>query len=259
MRKYSAALALLCLLVVLFGPMQVSYAAEVKTLIYDEAGLLTESEIQELNALANQYGAERETDFIIWTSKNEENIDVKIMTQNFYDDRAPGYDKPHGNAVILTLDMRNRDFYLAGFYKAEEYLDDGRLDQINNKITPDLANGDYALAFERYITTAHKYMSFKPGVNPENILFNGWFQLAVSLGIGGLIVGIMAYRSGGRVTVNQKTYEDASTSGILNRRDQYIRTTTTKRKIEKNNGGGSGGGGGRTGGGHSHSGSRGSF
>ena len=102
-------------------------------------------------------------------------------------------------------------------------------------------------------------MGFKPGVNPDNILFNIWFQLGGALVIGGIVVGLMAYRSGGRVTVNSHTYEDASTSGIVDRQDQYIRTTVTKRKIEKSSGSSSGGGGGITGGGHSHSGSRGKF
>ncbi|MNE72309.1 hypothetical protein D3C80_1682370 [compost metagenome] len=104
-------------------------------------------------------------------------------------------------------------------------------------------------------------MGFEPGVNPDNILFNIWFQLGGALAIGGIVVGMMAYRSGGRVTVNRRTYEDASTSGIVDHQDRYIRTTVTKTKIEKSSGGGSGGGGGGgvTSGGHSHSGSRGKF
>ncbi|MBC8079502.1 MAG: TPM domain-containing protein, partial [Gorillibacterium sp.] len=227
--------------------------------VYDEAGLLSQEEYDRLNLMANEYGAKRETDIVIYTSNNTESMDVMKMTQDFYDEHAPGYDKSHGNAVILTMDMKNREIYLAGFYKAKEYLDDGRLDKIRNKITPYLTSGDYELAFEKYIKTAHKYMGFRPGANPDNILFNGWFQLAVSLGIAGIIVGLMAYHSGGRVTVDRRTYEDAGTSGILEQQDQYIRTTVTKRKIEKSSGGGSGGGGGTSGGGHSHSGSRGSF
>ncbi|MNJ65394.1 hypothetical protein D3C77_614040 [compost metagenome] len=158
--------------------------------------------------------------------------------------------------------MKNRDVYLAGFYKAEQYLDDGRLDQIRSKITPNLSSGDYRLAFEKYIKTAHKYMGFKPGVNPDNPLFNLGFQLIAALVVGGIVVGVMTYRSGGRVTVNRRTYEDANASGIVDRQDQYLRTTTTKRKIERNtnsSSGGGGGGGGITGGGHSHSGSRGKF
>ncbi len=85
---------------------------EWKSLIYDEAGLLNQEEYDELNTMANQYGAERETDIIIFTSSNSDNMDVMKMTQDFYDDQGPGYDRTHGNAVILTMDMRNREIYL---------------------------------------------------------------------------------------------------------------------------------------------------
>ncbi|WP_211184671.1 TPM domain-containing protein [Paenibacillus lemnae] len=258
-----------------------------KQLIFDEAGLLDFSEYERLSTLANELGAERETDIMILTTDNPENQDVRRYTQDFYDEQAPGYDKPHGNTVILTMDMRNREVDLIGFYKAMEYLDDSRLDQIRSTITPDLSEGNYADAFETYIREAHRYLDIDPNenrdsgngtgyssnpgtgngnysggsnsnVNPDNILFNVWFQLGISAAIGAAVVGFMAYRSGGRVTVNGRTYEDQSTSSVVDRRDQYLRTTVTKTKIPKNNGG-SGGGGGTTRGGHSHSGSRGSF
>ncbi|MHA7965338.1 TPM domain-containing protein [Paenibacillus sp. CAU 1782] len=239
---------------------KVSAAVEEKKLIYDEAGLLTDEEIAELNALANKLGAERETDIIVWTTSNPEGGDVKKLTQDFYDDKGPGYDKQHGNAVILTVEMYNREIYLAGFYKAETYLDNGRLDKIRDRITPSLTNQNYIGAFKNYIETAHRYMGFEPDVNPDNILFNGVFQLVVSAVIGGVIVGIMLSNSGGRVTVGSHTYQDANSSGLLEHYDHHVNTTVTKRKIERpSSGGGGGGGGGRTGGGHSHSGSRGSF
>lgn len=234
--------------------------AETKQLIYDDAGLLSQDEYDELSTLARQYGAKRETDIIILTTNNEVDGDVMKMTEDFYDEKAPGYDKPHGNAVILTLDMKNREIYLAGFYKAQTYLDNQRLDKIRSKITSDLTSGDYALAFQTYIQTVDKYMGVRPGVDPDNPLFNIWVQVGASIIIGGIVVATMAIRAGGRVTVNRMTYEDAEASGVLDRRDQYIRTTVTKQKIEKNNNSGSGGGGGgTTSGGHSHSGSRGNF
>lgn len=275
--------------------------AGLKPLIYDEAGLLNQDEIDELNELANQIGALRETDIIILTSDNPENIDARLMTENFYDEQAPGYDKPHGNAVILTLDMNNREVYLAGFYKAETYLDNDRLDEIRSQITPDLANGDYKLAFQAYIETAGSYLESLPEVKPQitnnsnsynnnysspvqtpiyatdrnvtsrpevgteqdNLFLNTWFQLTVSMIIAVISVAVMAYRSGGRVTVNSSTYEEVHTSGILDSRDDYLHTTVTKQKIERNtnnnSGGGSSSGGGMTSGGHSHSSSRGSF
>ncbi|GIP49087.1 UPF0603 protein YdjH [Paenibacillus sp. J53TS2] len=235
-----------------------------KKLIYDEADILYPEYIDDLNALANEYGPKRETDFIVFTTDNPEDEDVVKLTEDFYDERAPGYDKAHGNAVILTLDMRNRDLYLAGFYKGEKYLDDSRLDKIRNKIAPLLTAGDYHGAFAEYIRTSYRYMGFRPGVNPDNLLFNTAIQLVIALVIGGVVVGIMAFRSGGRVTVNNRTYEDSGDSGVIWRQDNYLRTTVTKTKIESSSSGGGGGssgggGGGTTSGGHSHSGSRGSF
>lgn len=287
MRKHMNLWTVLFFLAVyLILPIRTIEAANTKPLIFDEANLLTQDERDKLNVMANEYGAERETDIIILTARNlTDNNDVETMTENFYDEYAPGYDKPHGNTVILTVVLRSRDVDLQGYYKAEEYLDSSRLNDIQNQITPFLSSGDYEQAFELYIKTAYDYLGMEPDINqdvnhgansgisqdiypgvdpsvdPDNIFFNIWFQLAVSMVIGGVAVGVMAYRSGGRVTVNRHTYEDATTSGILQREDRYLRTTVTKRKIERNKSGGSGGsgGGGISRGGHSHSSSSGKF
>lgn len=256
MRKRLALFVLLSFAALIALSSPLAAAAVEKALLFDEAGLLSREEADEWEALAREYGAERETDFIVYTSLNDNNLDVEQLTAQFYDHQAPGYDKPHGNAVILTLDMRNREVYMAGFGKAEQYLDYDRLENIQDAIADDLANGNFKEAFEDYLMEAHRLMGYEPGMNPDNLLFSTWFQLAVSLVIGGIVVGIMLFRSGGRVTVNARTYNDPATSGVLNQQDRYIRTTTTKQKIQKNNGGG---GGGRTPGSHSYSGSKRSF
>ena len=60
--------------------------------------------------------------------------------------------RPHGNTALLIMDMQERDVYFAGFKKAEQYLDSGRLEMIRNKITPDLSEGEYFQAFSSFIT-----------------------------------------------------------------------------------------------------------
>lgn len=234
--------------------------ADTKQKVYDFAGLLTDKEKKELEALAGKYGAERKTDLIILTTDDTQGKDIVKYMQDFYDEKALGYDRPHGNCAILTVDMKNREVYLAGFYEAKKYLDDGRLDRIREKITPDLKRGNYYDAFRSYIETSHRYMGIRPGVDPDNILFNVWFQLLASCAVGGIVVGVMAYNSGGRVTVNERTYQDTERSRVLRKTDHYIRTSVSKRRKQSNNNRSRGGGGGGvTGGGHSHSGSRGSF
>lgn len=258
-----AAMMIVTSLLLLVAPAPASAAVETKKLIYDEAGLLTSEEISRLTELAAKLGAERETDFIIITTNNPDNVDIRVRMENFYDDTAPGYDKAHGNAAILGIDMKERDVQLMGFYQAETYLDNERMDKIRNRITPALTAGNYVGAFEQFIKTGHRYMGFEPDVNPDNILFNIWFQLGVSAALGLIIVGAMLRNSGGRVTVGAHTYQDDQTSGLMEHWDRHVNTTVTKRKIERpssgGGGGGFGGGGGRTGGGHSYSGSRGKF
>lgn len=227
--------------------------------VYDHADLLTNEEEAKLASLSAELGAERQTQFVVITLDGAGKDIVKYV-QDFYDAEAPGYDKPHGNAAIIAIDLAVRDVYLAGFGTAEAYLDSGRLDRVRSQITPELSAGNYAQAFADFITISHRYMGYKPGVNPDNLLFKWWFQVAVSLIVAGVVVGIMAYNSGGRVTVNSRTYMDGQRSKVLGGHDRFIRQTVTKTKIPKSGGGsGGGGGGGITGGGFSHSGSRGKF
>lgn len=230
--------------------------------VYDFAGLLTAKEKAELESLANEYSQKRQVDIILLTTKDTQGKDVVKYMEDFYDEKGLGYDKPHGDTAILTIDMEHREIYVAGFYKGEKYLDNSRCDLIRTKITPALSAGNYYEAFYSYIKLSYRYMGIKPGVNPENILFKWWFQGLMAIVIASVSVVTMAYHSGGRMTVGGNTYLDVKNSGITNRRDTYVRTDITKCKkpSDKNNsGGGISFGGGMSGGGHSHSGSRGSF
>ena len=242
------------------------WATGSKRRVYDFANLLNAEEIEQLEEKAEKYSKKRETDFIILTTNNTNGKDIVEYMQDFYDHEALGFDRAHGNTAIITIDMEHREVYLAGFSKGEEYLDDYRLDLIRDKISPNLSSGDYYGGFNKFLKLGYKYMGMNPNVDPNNILFNIWFQIIVSLGIAGIIVGGMAYNSGGKVTVSQGTYMDFKNSKVVNRRDNYLRTSVTKtRRPSSNNNssgggfGGGGGGGGTTSGGHSHSGSRGSF
>jgi uncharacterized protein len=233
------------------------------TFIYDHADLLTAEQEAALAAKAAELGARRETDFIIITLNGTGGKDIVDYVADFYDETAPGYDGPHGNAAILAIDLEQRDVFLAGFKQAEVRLNDARLDNIRTKITPHLSAGRFYDAFDQYLELAHKYMGFRPGVNPDSLFFNTGFQLAVSVGLAAVAVGVMAYRSGGRVTINARTYLDASRSRVVSKSDVFVNKTVTRTKIERNQsgggGGGFGGGGGVTRGGHTFSGSRGKF
>lgn len=228
-----------------------AFALEQK--VHDRAGLLTESERAALETLAAKSGSKWDTDFVIVTTSDTGGRTAEKYMADFYDEKIDEQQLDKWNATVLAIDIGTRNLYLGSFFKAKVYMDDARINTILDEITPKISRGQYYEAFEQYIRMADQYMSGQPA----NILMQWWLQLVVALGIGALVVGAMAYNSGGRVTVNNRTYMDSQHSKVLRQKDHYIRTTVTKVRKPKSSGGG--GGGGRTGGGRSYSGGGRSF
>ena len=252
--------------------------------IFDEAGLLTSSEYEALNDLSLDYGEEAGIGIYILTHDNPDAVDAEVYIENFYDNGD------YGNSVFLLIDMYHRDVVIEGYGTAESYIHSGRGDAIRDEITPYLSDGEYGTAFQIFIKRSAAYMEDDSQLNydfdysydsegnyvyeggstyndpAKNVLTNLWFQLLISLGIGGIAVGVMAYNAGGRMTAGGNTYMDSNHSGLIGRRDLYLRTTVTRVRKPQNNNNNSRGGfnaGGFRGGvssvGHSHSTSRGKF
>jgi len=221
--------------------------------IYDNAGLLSEGEIRELEAIAAEHSQKHGADFLFLTTTTTGGQPITTYMGDFFDTWA--VENNQENAVLLTIDIGSREVYLAGFGTAETSLDNQRVDMVLDRIMPYMRVGDYGGAFRETVTTSSRYMEYRPGVNPENIFFQTWFQAAVSLLLGGVIVGSMIFNAGGRVTTTPRTYVDSNNTRIRSRHDQFRNKTVSRRRVPKSNGGGGGfGGGGMTGGGRSFSG-----
>ena len=262
--------------------------------VYDNAGLLSTSEISELEALCTTYGDEAKIEIMILTHDDSDAPYAEDYVENF-EDQMPVADR-----VYLLIDMNNRDVFMEGFGLAETYIHSKRISVITDEITPYLSNGDYYDAFVIYIKQSASYMSddsdlnynhdysygtpqssdpnaanydetwpsdYNSGNKATSILSNLWLQLLIAMAIGAISVAIIAYNSGGRMTANGNNYIDPNHSGLIGRRDDYIRTTVTRiRKPQNNNTGNGGGGfnaggfrGGMSGGGRSHSSGGGKF
>lgn len=247
------ALLIVCLVLLLTGISGVTAFAAVDQHIYDEANLLSESEIAELEAVATEYSQKQNADFLFLTTADEQSPDIVTYMGDFFDEWAVQNNQE--NAVLLTMNIATRDVYLAGFGTTETTLDDQRINLVLDRIIAEMQNGDYADAFRETVTTSSRYMEFRPGVNPENIFFKTWFQLGIALILGGIVVSFMLYNSAGRVTTTASTYVDSDHTRVTGTRDQFRNKTVSRRKVPKKSSGGGGfGGGGSTGGGRSFSG-----
>lgn len=271
--------------------------------VHDQAGLLTDNEISDLESLSKEYGENAGIEIFILTHNESDSTYPEKYIENF-EDQLPIADR-----VYFLYDVYRGEIFMEGYGLAETYIHSKRIDNIFDYMVDDIEKEQYYIAFETYIKMSADYMSDDSELNfdhnydfenppdefdhdnnfsyddkydydgyyddseirnstsnndniEDNILLNIWFQLFASLIIGGIVVGIMAYNSSGRMTAGSRDYLDHSKSGLIGKRDQYIRSTVTKvRKPTQNNtsaksrGGFNSGGfrGGSSGGGRSHS------
>lgn len=250
MKKRYSILAIMLLFLSLFLMPTVDAFAKTKEVnqhIYDNAGLLSTNQLSDLETMCTEYSKKDRVNIIILTHNDSSAVEAETYIENFYDNSISD-----GSSVILLLDMYNREVFIEGYGYAERSVDGNRINKIVQEITPDLSDGNYSDALKQYIKLSDKYIKTGP------IYLNLWLHLAIALIIGAIIVGVMAYNAGGRMTVGGGTYIDPNHSGLIGRRDDYIRTHITRVRKPQNNAVG-GGGGGISAGGHSHSSGGGKF
>ena len=261
-------LSLLMVLSLCISSVTYAYAADNEKRIYDEAGLLTADEYEELEAMCLEYEEEANAEIFILTHNDSNAVYPERYIENF-EDKQPAADR-----VYFLYDVYRGEIFIEGYGTAETYVHSKRIDKIFDQMVGNLKSGNYYDAFVTYITMATSYMNDESEINTDHdysyssssdpnysndydynsyyeyegskqvkdFLTNPWIQLVAALIIGGVAVGIMAYHSSGRMTVRGNDYLDQSHSGLIGRRDIYLRTTITKvRKPTQNNSGGRGG------------------
>ncbi len=267
--------------------------SEISQHVYDKAELLSTTEQEELEQMCIDYGTKVGIDIMILTHNDPNAVYAEDYIKNFEDEL------PVGDRVYILLDMQNRDVFMEGYGKAETYIHSKRISAIIEEITPDLSAGNYYDAFATYIERSaaymtddselnydHDYTAGRPQSSDPNapnydatwrgdsgsgsteltdILSNVWVQLLAAIVIGIITVSVMAFHSSGRMTAGSANYIEQNNSGLIGRRDDYVRTQVTKVRKPQNNNNNSGGfnaggfRGGVSGGGRSHSSGGGKF
>ena len=283
--------SLICLVFIkIHGPI-ITYADSSHQKVYDNAHLFTEEEKEELEKISEKKGEEGKVDIIIITENGIGEKTRKEYLEDFYDLHGFGYDKEHGDAalILLNMDPNDRGVEIQGYKKAEHYVHNDRIEHILDDIVPSLGDGDYYMAMETFADQVAYYMNEEKGVNPnpvfegeypddyhgeasydgpsnyygqKNIFSNPIFRLVISMVVGGIVVGGLTFRSSGRITTNNSTYLDGTNSKIIARQDYFLHKKTTRVKKPSDpspSSGRSSGGGGVSRGGHSHSGGGRSF
>ena len=177
-----------------------------------------------------------------------------VYADNFYDEGAYGFNKPHGDGIILVDNWyREADGSVYSWAstsgKVMEMLSTDTVELILDMCL-EYVEDDPAYAYEYFVDLLADYL------NPNTTLgddLGGMFSVLI-----GLIVGIVFFFANlggkrGKKTVESRTYVRSGMADVRERQDIFLTKTMSRRKIETSS---SSGGGGRhvSAGGHSHGG-----
>lgn len=177
-----------------------------------------------------------------------------VFADNFYDENAFGYNKPHGDGILFVDNWyRESD---GGVYSwistSGRAMDEMTTEDIEFNLELALENveEDPAYAYGRVVELV------ADDLNPNILLgdgLGGIISVLVGL-VAGLIFFLVNFGGKkGKKTVPSRAYVKSGKANITERQDIYLTKTITKRKIETQTRSG-GGGGHVSAGGHSHGG-----
>lgn len=247
--------------------------------VFDQAGLFTEDQVQQLETSASEIFSGQQIDVIILTT-----LQIPGTRKQYLEDYYDSRDTELSDSLLLLLNMdpEDRGIEIQGYGSCEYTFPYERLETMLDAIFPYLKAGDYYGGMEEFIALTKQFIEegSAAAANPSSLQtpeeYSGPESVPASASVSGkpvphvrnliiavviavFTVGVMLYSSSGRMTAHQGTYLDSSNSRLLGSYDRYVRTTTSRRhkpKPQETSGHSSGGYSSR---GHSHSGSGRSF
>lgn len=185
-KKMTAFLAVLALVLLL--PVS-AFAEGSAPLLVDDAGLLSETERQEvlsrLESVSSKYGV----DIAVYTTGDTGGMNVTTYSDQYYLDHGYGTGEDR-SGTLLTISMSERDWHLSTHGEGIQAFTDYGIEQLGQSIGSYLSGGDYAGAFKEYAEIADRYFSSERDGKPVDVPPRG-AGFYVILAVASLVLGFI--------------------------------------------------------------------
>lgn len=127
------------------------------TRVFDQAGLLTEQEAEDLEGRVSDLRARMKMDVVLVTTDDAGRRDSRSYADDFYDNHGFGTGSD-ASGVLFLIDMDNREIYISTTGMMIRHLTDQRIDSILDNCYDYMVDGDYAGAMKQFLADLeHEY------------------------------------------------------------------------------------------------------
>lgn len=194
--------------------------------VTDQAGLLSQSEIEEIESQIEKMEEKTGWDVMAVTTNDAEGMDATYYAEKWLDSHMVGND-----GIIWLIDMENRELVVSGTGEPKDFLTDKRKKSILDSAYEKISNKDYAKTFMVMIQETEKYVCH------QITLLEMIIALLVALGASGSTVGIIigAYRL--KIGGYRYSIEKNGNVKLRKKEDVFIKQFVTHKCIAKSNDG----------------------
>ena len=223
--------------------------AEDNLLVWDEAELLNETEVAQLNSKLESISKKYKAEIRVVTLSSVDGGDIDEFLEYLYDESGFGYGENH-DGVLLVVCMDPREYRILSNGFAGEAITSGDIDAIGEAFKSDLSDGNYADAFDTFADKCEYYLDGHINGFP----FNTGKNLLICLGIGLVVALIVTGIWKGQLKSVRKqsaanAYVKAGTMQITQSGDFFMYRNVTKTQKQSSSSSGSSGSSRSTGGG----------
>ena len=223
--------------------------AEDNLLVWDEAELLNETEVAQLNSKLESISQKYKAEIRVVTVSSMDGGDIDEFLEYLYDESGFGYGENH-DGVLLVVCMDPREYRILSNGFAGEAITSGDIDAIGEAFKSDLSDGNYADAFDTFADKCEYYLDGHINGFPFNTGKNLLICLGIGLVVALIVTGIWKNQlKSVRKQSAANAYVKAGTMQITQSGDFFMYRNVTKTQKQSSSSSGSSGSSRSTGGG----------
>ena len=171
-KKYGRLKGFICFFVaafISFSQVSPIWAAE-GTRVFDEAGLFSAEEVQELETRIDEVRDSQDADLAVLTVEDAQGESAESYADDFYDTHGLGVGDD-ASGILLSIDMDNREIYVSTTGYAMKVLTDARVEKVLDAAYDSVADGNYAEGALGAIDSIENYLEIREFLQQKGVKF----------------------------------------------------------------------------------------